>query len=312
MSLTRKPKRDSISGSTFKPITAIPSEIVEQLMLLSFKTHKQVAARRQQEGVVYRKNNLDFADEARSAIFTHFVKTPGSATYHALRRLQEDSTFPVAPTRLRALAEQRAAEDSELAPWPPGEAYEFEQSKETAPRIGKDLRSVLVGRIEDMQHELIHGDFSQRQTLKGLATEREVQKWVADRLRQKQGRSFSLEREPHVVDEKEPDVRIRAKATDASVSMEIKVVETWSLTELDDALEAQLCGRYLRSDQARYGILLLVHQKSRVVGWEDKMAGKYLSFTEVVGRLRARALAISGENHNAPQPEVAVLDVSGY
>ena len=46
-------------------------------------------------------------------------------------------------------------EDSEIAPWPPGEAYAFEQSKETAPRTGKDLRSVLVGRIEDMQHELL-------------------------------------------------------------------------------------------------------------------------------------------------------------
>lgn len=45
------------------------------------------------------------------------------------------------------------------------------------------------------------------------------------------------------------------------------------------------------------------------MGWEDKLAGKYLSFAEVVDRLRARALAISGENHNSPQPEVAVLDV---
>ena len=118
-----------------------------------------------------------------------------------------------------------------------------------------------------------------------------------------------LKREPHVVDEKEPDVRVRAKATDACVSIEIKVVESWSLPELDDALEVQLCGRYLRSDQGRYGVLLLVHQKSRPKGWEDKAAGKYLSFMEVVDRLRARALAISGESHNSPQPEVAVLDV---
>jgi hypothetical protein len=302
---------DSISGATFKPITVPPADIIEELMLLSFKTHKQVAARRRPAGVVYRKNDVDYADQARSAIFSRFVKTSGSATYHTLRRLQQDSTFPVAPTRLRALAEQRAVEDSESAPWPPGEAYAFEQSAETAPRTGKDLRSVLVGRIEDMQHDLLHDDFSQRQTLKGLASEKEVQKWVADRLRLKQGRSFSVEREPHVVDEKEPDVRIRAKATDVGVSMEIKVAESWSLTALDDALEVQLCGRYLRSDQGRYGVLLLVHQKGRPMGWEDnKSAGKYLSFAEVVGRLRARALAISGESHNSPQPEVTVLDVS--
>lgn len=301
---------DSISGNTFKQITAPSGDIVEELMLLSFKTHKQAAARRRPTGVVYQTNDTDHADQARSAIFSRFVKTPGSATYHALRRLQQDSNFPVPPTRLGALAEQRALEDSETAPWLPGEAYAFEQSKETAPRTGKDLRSVLLTRIEDMQHDLLHDDFSQGQILKGIGSEKEVQKWVADRLRLKQGRSFSVEREPHVVDEKEPDVRIRAKTTDANVSMEIKVADSWSLSELDNALEVQLCGRYLRSDQGRYGVLLVVHQHARPIGWEDKAAGKYLSFAQVVDRLRSRALAISGENHNSPQPEVAMLDVS--
>ena len=299
----------SFSGARFKAVAATSPDIIEELMLLSFKTHKQVAARRRPEGVVYRNTESDYADEARSAIFTRFVKTPGSATYHALRRLMQDSTFPVAPSRLRVLAEERALEDSETAPWPPGEAYAFEQSKETAPQTGKDLRSVLIGRIEDMQHELWHDDFSQRLTLRGLAPEKEVQKWVADRLRVRQGRSFSVEREPHVADEKEPDVRIRAKATDANVSMEIKVAESWSLTELEEALEVQLCGRYLRSDRGRYGVLLLVHQESRPLGWQDKASGKHLSFTEVSSRLRARALTISGESQNSPQPEVAMLDV---
>jgi hypothetical protein len=301
---------DSIYGNRFKAVTVPPPNIIEDLMLLSFKTHKQVIERKRPPGVVYMENGLDHADQARSAIFNRFVKTPGAATYYALRRLQEDPTLPVPPIRLRYLAEKRALEDSELYPWPPGEAYAFERSSETEPRTGKDLRSVAVGRIEDIQHELLNGDFCQRQTFKGLAPEKEVQKWVADRLRLRQGRSFSVEREPHVLDEKEPDIRLRAKATDVCVAMEIKVAESWTLTDLDDALAIQLCGRYLRSDQGRYGILLLVHQESRSLGWEDKARGTHLSFTEVVDRLRARALAISGESHSSPQPEVAVLDVS--
>ncbi len=298
---------DSISATTFKPVTATPADVTEELLLLSFKTYKQVAARQRRGGAAYHSNDVDYADHAREAVFSRFVKTPGSATYHALRQLQHDSTCPLPPTRLGSLAEQRAAEDSESAPWPPGEAYEFEQSRETAPRTGKDLRSVLVGRIEDMQHELLHDDFSQGQTLKQLPSEKEVQKWMAYHLRLKQGRSFSVERDPRVIDEKEPDIRIRANATDASVSLEIKVAESWSLSELDNALAVQLCG-YLRSD--KYGVLLLVHQKARLRGWRDT-AGNYLTFAEVVDRLRARALAISGESHSSPQPVVAVLDVSG-
>jgi hypothetical protein len=302
---------DSISGNIFRQVSAPPADIIEELMLLSFKTYKQVASRRRPTGFVYQTNEADYADQVRGAIFSRFVKTPGPAAYHALRRLERDPNLPVPPARLRALAEQRALEDSEAAPWLPGEAYAFEQTKETAPRTGKDLRSLLLARIEDIQHELLHDDFSQGQTLKTISSEKEVQKWAADRLRLKQGQSFSVDREPHVVYEKEPDVRIRATASDANVAMEIKVAESWSLAELDNALEAQLCGRYLRSDKGRYGVLLLVHQEARSLGWEDKSVGRYLSFPQVVDRLRSRALAISGESHDSPQPEVAVLDVSG-
>jgi hypothetical protein len=127
----------------------------------------------------------------------------------------------------------------------------------------------------------------------------------------KQGRSFSVEREPHVVDEKEPDIRVRAKATDASVAMEVKVAESWSLRQLNDALEVQLCERYLRASDGRYGVLLLVHQHARAKGWKDTATGKYLSFAEVSARLSVRAAVIAGTDHESPQPEVAVLDVSG-
>ncbi|MEZ5401464.1 MAG: hypothetical protein R2729_17465 [Bryobacteraceae bacterium] len=292
----------------FKENVAPPAEAIEQLTLLSFKTYEQVVARQRPPGVAYSPDAQDFAEWARSAIFSRFVKTPGAATYTALRRLQSDPACPIAPTRLRALAEERAVLDSETEPWPPGEAYSFEKCAELSPRTGKDLCTVLMGRIEDIQHELLHDDFSQGRTLKGLASEKEVQKWVAYGLKLRQGRSYSVEREPHVADEREPDVRIRAKATDASVSIEIKVTKRMTLQDLYDALEVQLCSRYLRSDNGRNGILLVVHQATR--RWKDKENGTFLNFAELIARLRARALAISGERHDSPQPEVAVLDVS--
>ena len=87
-----------------------------------------------------------------------------------------------------------------------------------------------------------------------------------DYLRRSQGRSYTVEREPHVVDENEPDIRARA-ANDASVPIEIKVAESWTFEELKAALVLQLCGRYLRARGGRHGILLLVHQKARSRGW---------------------------------------------
>ena len=211
---------------------------------------------------------------------------------------------------MRELARERAAQDSESAPWPPAEVVAFEQTAETAPSTSKDLQRVALRRLNDMQHELLHADFAQGTTVKALPNEKAVQIWVADRLRLKQGRAYSVEREPHVVDEKEPDVRLRAKVTDASVAIEIKVAESWTLEALEAALTDQLCGRYLRALDARHGILLLVHQEARPKGWQDTETREFLTFNEVVDRLRALAIRIAGTGPDAPQPEIAVLDVT--
>jgi hypothetical protein len=62
-----------------------------------------------------------------------------------------------------------------------------------------------------MQHDLIHGDFGKGLTLRDLRDEVDVQNRIADRFPLTQGHSYSVEREPHVVQETEPDIRIRAK-----------------------------------------------------------------------------------------------------
>ncbi len=182
---------------------------------------------------------------------------------------------------------------------------------QTFPSTGKDLQRSALRRFEDMQHDLLHGDFAQGATVQALADEPAVQNWIAERLRLKQGRAYSVEREPHVVDEKEPDVRLRAKSTDASVAVEIKIPERWSLGDLEAALTDQLCGRYLRARDARYGILLLVHQKWRSNGWRDSETSTFLRFDEVVERLHRLAREIAGVAPEAPQPEIAVVNVSG-
>ncbi len=144
-----------------------------------------------------------------------------------------------------------------------------------------------------------------------LPKERDVQNWVADRLRGKQGRSYSVERESHVADEKEPDIRLRAKTSEASVPIEIKVAGSWTLKELEAALTDQLCGQYLRAQDAHHGILLLVYQRPRPKGWEHPhQAGVFLNFGQVVKHLDVLGAKIAGKSPDAPQPEVGVLNVS--
>jgi hypothetical protein len=185
----------------------------------------------------------------------------------------------------------------------------FEQSGETAPATAKDLQQLAVRVLAEIQHELLNHDFAQGRTVKSLPLERDVQIWVANALHQKRGRSFTVVREEHVVNEKEPDIRLRGKGGDAVIAIEIKATRSkWTVRQLEVALVDQLCRRYLRAVNGKYGILLLVHQDERK--WRDRDAGTVWLFQDVVARLTAIAAKISCERSDSPQPLVCVLDVS--
>jgi antitoxin component of RelBE/YafQ-DinJ toxin-antitoxin module len=261
-------------------------------------------------GMVYSPGDRDRAQDARSNAFSQFANTPGRATFVTLNRWAEEQGFPVEPRRLRELARARAAQDSEHAPWLPSEAYELEQRFDPAPTTAKDLQEVAARRLSDIQHAVIHGDFAQGRTVKNLPNEMEVQKWVANELRNRQGRAYSVEREPHVADEKEPDIRLRAKASDVSLPIEVKVPESWTLVQLEEALTKQLTGRYLRAQDGKHGILLLVHRHARARGWEAA-DGSFLTFGQVITHVRNIAEETAGSAYDAPQALVLALDVSG-
>ncbi len=284
----------------------IPTDVLARLVRLMFDTHVAPGTPAS-PGTMHLTGGSDYA---RAALFNRFVSSPGEVTYRALLALENDPNCPIERPRLRAMAKKRAVEDSNCAPWPPSAVEEFERRFETAPRTPEDLKSLVRNRIEDMQHDLIHGDFGQGRTLKNLRNEIDVQNWIADRFRLTQSHSYSVEREAHVIQEKEPDIRIRAKSTDATVAVEVKVAEDWTLKELEEALNKQLCGQYLRSRNGRHGLLLLVHKVGRKRGWKVSKSRGYYGFTQVVEHLAKRAARIRASGTESPQPEIAAIDVS--
>jgi hypothetical protein len=206
---------------------------------------------------------------------------------------------------------ERAAADAESEPWCRDDAMQFERSHESAPRTPLDLQRLVLSRLADIQDTLASSDFSQAETLRLQPDENAVQKWVADRLDLLKGTSYSVERESRVIDEKEPDVRLRAKQSHATMPIEIKLTDRWSLADLEAALVTQLCGKYLRATDARHGVLLLVHRQPRSDGWRRVGSGACLDFKQLIDHLMQLAAGIAGRDPAAPQPEIAVLDVSG-
>jgi hypothetical protein len=284
---------------------------LERLVLIAYSTVRVEDDHDRANKGVYSPDERDEAQEARSAAFGTLVSTPGRAAFDAILRLLNVPGFPVPASRLRTLARERAAQDAEQMAWPADETLKFEQRFERQPVTGQELQLVAMRRLEDLRDDLINGDFQQRITLRALPDERAVQNWMAHCLRQVQANAYSVEREVHVADEKEPDLRFRAKASDANVATEIKIAEKNSLKQLEDALVKQLCGQYLRADDGREGILLLVHKEPRPRGWEQSQ-GHYLNFDALVRHLCELAAHIRRESPHGPQPEVVAIDVSSF
>jgi hypothetical protein len=285
---------------------------LERLVLLAYRAVRMAEDRDRANKGVYSPDERDAAQDARSAAFNMLVNTPGRAAFDVILRLIDAPDFPVTASRLRALAHQRASEDAEHTAWMADEPFRFEQQFEKPPTTGRELQLVVLQRLEDLQHDLIHGDFQQGRTLSALRDEPEVQAWLADRLRLTQGGAYSIEREVETSDEKKPDLRFRAKASDANVAAEIKLTGSdWTLVQLEEALLNQLCGQYLRAQDGREGIFILVHQKPRPKGWRLP-DGTYLSFDALEKRLRDFAESIRCQSPFSPQPEVCVIDVSSF
>ena len=292
------------------PLTAssVPFNILRKLAILAYSKVHPSADNNRPSGQVYSPNERDAAERARSALFNALTETPGLATFETLRHLRQRADFPVPAWRMRELEKARAEADSKTAPWRPQDVREFECDFERVPGTSQDLQHVGIIRLEDIEHHLLHGDFDQGLVVAALEQEVDVQNWFANELRARQGRSYTLERGPLVADEKEPDIRLSSRISDARCPIEFKITEKWSIAELKKAIEEQLCGRYLRNHNSRFGIFLLIHQKARSKGW--KYDDKYLSFSQVVDLLCDFAREIGASDALAPQPAVYAIDLS--
>jgi hypothetical protein len=303
-----------LSGDFFRGrdqlLPMLPLGALEQLVDIGFAEVRIVDDVVHQNGIVFSPGLRDRAERARDGLFRQLSQVPGPATIEALRRIGFIAGIPIRPDTIEALCHARAAADSEGTPWPPGEAYLLENAAETPPHTARELQALGVSRLRDLAHDLHHGDLTLGTLLKRLVGENEVQRSMASELRNRQGQAYSLEREPHVADEKEPDIRLRARATDVSVPIEIKDTDSgWSLPDLERGLTEQLCGRYLRPRDGRYGIYLIVHRNPRPNGWRDA-AGGFIQFDAVIAHLQALADSISIQGADAPQVRVCSIDVS--
>ncbi|WP_321935383.1 hypothetical protein [Paraburkholderia sp. J8-2] len=288
---------------------AMDASTLQRLVTIAYDNARPDDDPDRSSGATFSPDLRDSAADARGIAFNRLYETPGRATFDALHTLKVHPAFLDRAAHIEALARERAAIDSEAHAWAAGDALRFERRCEVEPVTGAELQALALRRLGDIQHDLLHADFAQGATLCALPDEAAVQSWLADRLRLVQGWSYSVEREPETVAAKKPDIVLTARSGAAKIPVEIKVAESWTLAQLEAALETQLCGQYLRARDCREGLLVLVHQKPRRYGWSLPERTR-MNFTQVVLHLKEHALRIRRASPTGPQPEIAVLDVS--
>ena len=261
---------------------------------------------------VYSPDTRDHAERARSALFQWLCNTPGPEARLALLDLAERNEFADLRDRVRLVARQRAAIDAEFTSFDAKAVLALGERYEVPPNDGNGLFAVMMDRLEDLAHDLAHGDFSDRRTVRRIDDEREMQRTLSWRIEERAKGAYRVIREDEVADAKQPDIRLSTVGgIDRKVVLEVKIADNgWTLADLEKALRKQLVGQYLRHKNCTGGCLLLTYH-GRKQYWVHPDSKKRLTFSDVVGILRekARALERKYQDHRI-RVEVFGLDLS--
>ncbi|WBF66049.1 hypothetical protein LN040_09920 [Desulfovibrio subterraneus] len=259
---------------------------------------------------VYTPNQRDDAQSARNTLLSALIDTPGIEARRVLLELAEEPNFSHFPERLKHLAQKRAATDAELVPLSYREIEAIEGKLEAPPHDRDGLFDIMLDRLEDLAHDIAHGDFSDRRTLRTIKDEPEMQRSLAWKLDAKSKGAFIVTREDEVADQKRTDIRLSAVQGGQKAVIEIKLADTrWSLTDLVKALRNQLVGQYLRHESCKAGCLLLTFNGQKTY-WVQPGTKKRLSFEKMVEYLNQIAKEIQAERLYDIRIKVLGLDLT--
>ena len=249
---------------------------------------------------VYTLDLRDDAQNARNFLLSGLLDTPGPEAVSVILALADEEDFAQVSDRLRLRARQRAAADAEFTPFDPDAVVAIEKQFEVSPHDRDGLFAVMMERLGDLAYDVAHHDFTDRQTLGSITEEREMQRTLAWRIKERAKCAYKVALEEEVADQKRPDIRLLAVNGDQKAAIELKIADHWSFTKLESALQHQLVERYLRDVNCKAGCLLLTYhgRKKYWVQPKAKKAKKHLNFLELVALLNAKARALEEERRH--------------
>lgn len=248
----------------------------------------------------------EMAEEFRNWLPNYLAKQRGAEAQKVLRSLANDLDPPELRRWIAGLAKRQAVISVEYPPWTPAQVAEFGSIYEATPHQPDHLFAIALDRLHDIKDDIERGDFSDRELFVSGMPEYRVQLWLSGRLERESREHFNVVREEEVHRQEATDIRLH-NPTAGVVTIEVKPVDRsgrYTFSQLVQALEDQLVGKYLRSSGSRHGILVVTMLEKR--RWRPNRTTGNIDFETMIQHLRDRA-----QEYSLTNPYVDALTVIG-
>jgi hypothetical protein len=252
----------------------------------------------------------DAAQGARGALLSRLASLPGPETILALDSLAVDPALAPWRDRLRGLSDQRAVDDAGARVLSPDDVVTLLSRHVLPPQTTDELLDIVLARLDDIQHDILHGQFSNRELFDRLADnplEVSVQKHVAGCLDGARRDRYAVHREAELADGTMPDIRAENPRCGSPISIEMKVAERWSGPDLVTALRVQLVEQYLAARNSTHGVFLLCSGGPRKKAWQPQGA-KRGGLPALAAHLHAHAVQLIAERPGIEAIAIVVID----
>jgi hypothetical protein len=251
----------------------------------------------------------DRAESARDAVLTILLHRAGADAFRAMRALADDPIFHLRARRFQELAREKAERDSEPPAWTEREIVRFETQWTAPVKTGADLFRVLMAILDNIQHDLVHGDVTSRPLLQQAKDEDQIQNWIVEQINHRSRGRLHAHREAQVALGDKPDVIVASTAAPCEVAVEIKHGgKGWTARQLEGALRTQLAIDYLKPSQRRHGAFVVTYHGGRT--WRDPATNQAMTFNALMKWLAAIAETLVENPHGPIEIRCQGIDAS--
>lgn len=238
----------------------------------------------------YSPDTRDRAERGRNAILSALFDTVGPEGWAAKLEMAGDPLFAHFKDRVIALAQEKAAEEADRIVLTEAQFAVLDSTGEAPPSTMETMFALMRDRIDDLD-DLLLQDVSPREAWANITDEHVMRRELARELKNTANQNYTVDQESVTADEKETDIRLRSTGSNQQATIELKLGDKRSGTDLFNTIHDQLLTKYMAADECRAGCLLVTISKDRE--WDYPKTSKRINFEKLMALLNEEAERLS-------------------